>query len=61
MAQQLLCMSGFYRGETTMPDRKRRARVAAGHHRLALPAVLCLAGAVLVINAWLVSQHVLSF
>ena len=44
-----------------MPDRKRRARVAAGHHRLALPAVLCLAGALLVINAWLVSQHVLSF
>jgi hypothetical protein len=44
-----------------MPYRKRRARVAAGHHRLSLPAVLYLAGAVLILNAWLVSQQVLSF
>jgi hypothetical protein len=35
--------------------------MSAGHHRLALPAVLYLAGALLVINAWLVSQQVLSF
>jgi hypothetical protein len=61
MAQQLPCMIGCYRGETTMPYRKRRARVAAGHHRLALPTALFLAGALLVINAWLVSQQVLSF
>jgi len=48
-------------GETTMPYRKRRPRAAAGHHRLTLPAVLYVAGAVLILNAWLVSQQVLSF
>lgn len=44
-----------------MPYRKRRARVAAGHHRLTLRAVLYLSGAVLILNAWLVSQQPLSF
>jgi hypothetical protein len=31
------------------------------HHRHALPAVLYLCGVVLLINAWLVSQQMVSF
>ena len=49
-----------------MPHRKRQAKIAAvhqqrDHHRQMLLAVLYLCGVVLVINAWLVSQHVISF
>lgn len=47
-----------------MPHRKRHARSAAAtqreHHHL-LVAVLYLCGVVLAINAWLVSQQLLSF
>jgi hypothetical protein len=40
-----------------MSYRKRHTKTATlHHHRHTLPAVLYLAGAVLVINAWLVSQ-----
>ena len=48
-----------------MPHRKRHARVAADqhrdHHRQMLVAVLYLCSVVLVINAWLVSQNVITF
>ncbi len=48
-----------------MPHRKRHARVVTDnhrdHHRQMLAAVLYLCGVVLVINAWLVSQNIVSF
>jgi hypothetical protein len=48
-----------------MPNRKRHPRVVAepqrDHHRHLLAAVLYLCGVLLVINAWLVSQNLLSF
>ena len=40
-----------------MPYRKRHPRAAASHHRQILPAVLYLAGVLLILNAWLVSQQ----
>jgi hypothetical protein len=61
MAQQLPRTIDCYRGKTTMPNRKRRARLASGHHRQTLPAVLYLSGAVLILNAWLVTQQIFSF
>ena len=40
-----------------MPCQKRLTKATSlHHHRHTLPAVLYLAGALLVINAWLVSQ-----
>jgi hypothetical protein len=39
-----------------MAYRKRTKAATLHHHRHTLPAVLYLAGALLVINAWLVSQ-----
>ncbi|MCB1787904.1 MAG: hypothetical protein H6953_02315 [Chromatiaceae bacterium] len=47
-----------------MPNRKRHTRVAQlhkDHHRQTLLAVLYLCGVVLLINAWLVSQQLISF
>ena len=49
-----------------MPHRKRRAKTIAAahhrdHHRQMLGAVLYLCGVLLVINAWLVSQNIVSF
>jgi len=45
-----------------MPYRKRHTRVTTSHqHRHALPTVLYLAGALLTLNAWLVSQQLLGF
>lgn len=48
-----------------MPHRKRHERVATDHHRdhhrQTLLAVLYLCGVVLLINAWLVSQQLVSF
>jgi hypothetical protein len=48
-----------------MPHRKRHVRAAAGHprdhHRQMLLAVLYLCGVLLLINAWLVSQQLVSF
>ena len=50
--------------DTRMPNRKRHTRVAQlhkDHHRQMLLAVLYLCGVVLLINAWLVSQQLISF
>ena len=47
-----------------MRHRKRHLKVAArqrDHHRQMLLAVLYLCGVLLLINAWLVSQQLLSF
>ncbi len=48
-----------------MPHRKRRASSVAVHHRdqhsQMLLAVLYLCGVLLLINAWLVSQQLISF
>lgn len=49
-----------------MPHQKRHFRTIAAHHhrdphRQTLLAVLYLCGVVLLINAWLVSQQVISF
>ena len=48
-----------------MPHRKRHPKVAThqhrDHHRQMLLAVLYLCGVVLLINAWLVSQQLVSF
>ncbi len=44
-----------------MPHRKRHPRIAAIHHRHTLLAVLYLCGVLLLINAWLVSQQMVSF
>lgn len=49
-----------------MPYRKRRPKVATEHshrdpHRQMLLAALYLGGVILLINAWLVSQQLLSF
>lgn len=47
-----------------MPHRKRHAKIATGQHRdhrQTLLAVLYLCGVVLLLNAWLVSQQLLSF
>lgn len=48
-----------------MPHRKRHVKIAADHqrdhHRQMLLAVLYLCGVLLMINAWLVSQQVVSF
>ena len=52
-----------------MPHRKRHAKAVTAHHRdhhrdhhrQTLAAVLYLCGVVLVINAWLVTQNILSF
>lgn len=47
-----------------MPFRKSHSKVATDHrrdHHQLLIAVLYLCGVVLVINAWLVSQQMLSF
>ncbi|MCG6965251.1 MAG: hypothetical protein LJE59_01925 [Chromatiaceae bacterium] len=47
-----------------MPHRKRQGKVAdmhRDHHRQVLLAVLYLCGVVLLINAWLVSQQLVSF
>ncbi len=40
-----------------MRHRRRYPRTAVTHHRQILPAVLYLAGALLVLNAWLVLQQ----
>lgn len=40
---------------------KRHTRSAVAHHRHALHAVLYLGGALLLLNAWLVSQQLLEF
>lgn len=40
-----------------MPYRKRQPRVATTRERQPLPAVLNLGGALLIINAWLVTQQ----
>jgi len=48
-----------------MPHRNRRARAVAVHHRdrnsQMLLAILYLCGVLLLINAWLVSQQLISF
>ncbi|MDJ0738793.1 MAG: hypothetical protein QNJ91_03690 [Gammaproteobacteria bacterium] len=48
-----------------MPHRKRHAKAVTtphrDHHRQMLAAVLYLCGVLLVINAWLVSQNIVSF
>ena len=47
-----------------MPHRKRRVKAAAAHnreHHQLLLAVLYLSGVVLAINAWLVTQQLVSF
>jgi hypothetical protein len=48
-----------------MPHRKRRFKAAADHdrdeHRQMLLAVLYLGAVLLLINAWLVSQQLISF
>ena len=44
-----------------MPYRKRHTRLATDHQRHLLLAVLYLAGVILLINAWLVSQQLVSF
>ena len=44
-----------------MPHRKHQTRLAADHHRHMLLAVLYLGGVILLINAWLISQQLLSF
>lgn len=44
-----------------MPHRKRHARAIADQHRQTLLAVLYLASVLLLINAWLVSQQLISF
>ncbi|MCB1722251.1 MAG: hypothetical protein H6953_14430 [Chromatiaceae bacterium] len=47
-----------------MPLRKHQAKVATqhrDHHRQMLLAVLYLCGVVLLVNAWLVSQQLVSF
>lgn len=48
-----------------MPHRKRHSKLAAvphrDHHRQLLAAVLYLGGVLLIINAWLVSQQIVSF
>ena len=48
-----------------MQERKTEVKVAAqpqrDHHRHMLLAVLYLAGVLLLINAWLVSQQVVTF
>lgn len=48
-----------------MPYRKRSAKIAhpqhRDQHRQMLAAVLYLCGVVLVINAWLVSQQIVTF
>jgi hypothetical protein len=48
-----------------MPNRKRHVRLAAApqrdQHRQMLAAVLYLCTVVLLINAWLVSQNLISF
>lgn len=48
-----------------MPHRKRQAKVVTDHprdhHRQMLLAVLYLCGVLLLINAWLVSQQLVSF
>lgn len=48
-----------------MPHRKRHLRVAAAaqrsHHRQTLLTVLYLSAALLLVNAWLVSQQLLPF
>jgi len=40
-----------------MRYRKCHTKVAAAHHRRTLPVVLYMAAALLIINAWLVSQQ----
>jgi len=48
-----------------MPCRKRQSRVAAAHHRdhqrQTLLTVLSLCALALLVNAWLVSQQLISF
>jgi hypothetical protein len=47
-----------------MPHRKRHVKVAADHnreHHQMLIAVLYLCGVVLALNAWVVSQQLVSF
>lgn len=48
-----------------MPHRNRQTKISSDHHRdhhrQMLLAVLYLCGVVLIINAWLVSQQVISF
>lgn len=48
-----------------MPHRKRHNKITAMHHRDShrhlLTAVLTLCGIVLIVNAWLVSQQIVTF
>ena len=47
-----------------MPHRKRHSKTLSDHrdhHRQMLAAVLYLCGVVLVLNAWLVTQNIVSF
>ncbi len=47
-----------------MPHRKRQVKVAThqrDHHRQMLLAVLYFCGVLLLVNAWLVSQQLVSF
>jgi hypothetical protein len=59
--QNLLRNRDHQRWRSPMQHHKRDARVAIRHHRLALAAVLYLSGALLVLNAWLVSQNSAGF
>jgi hypothetical protein len=65
MAQRLLSLQGSEFGREPMPRRKRRAKSVAVHHRdqhsQMLLAILYLCGVLLLINAWLVSQQLISF
>jgi hypothetical protein len=61
----LLCGDDLSRGVEPMPHRNRQVKTASApqrdHHRQMLLAVLYLCGVVLLINAWLVSQQVVTF
>lgn len=65
MAWRLRSLISPEPGVTPMPNRKREIKVAAqpqrDYHRQMLLAVLYLAGVLLAINAWLVSQQLISF
>jgi hypothetical protein len=65
VARHLRIVRDRHRGGSLMSHRKRHAKVAThhhrDHHRQMLFAVLYLCGVVLLINAWLVSQQLVSF
>jgi len=65
VAQRLRTLCGNQSGREPMPHRNRRARAVAVHrrdrHSQMLLAIRYLCGVLLLINAWLVSQQLISF